>query len=300
MINAQILAALRTFEAAAGELSFTRAAARLSVTTGAVSQQIKHLEEQLGFRLFDRLSRGLRLTAEGQQLYAVVHRCLLDLDSCVQRLQHQLLEGQIRFRSTPSLLFKWLVPRLHRFHARFPDIHVETFAEESLLKTEPQAYDLAIDYSFGEYRGLESELLLTETLFPVASPEYAAGRDWRDPASWREVVMLHDSRPWRDAKRDAEWRYYLDQAGLGGVDSARGHYFNRADLAIEAAAAGLGVALARGRLIDTDLETGRLVAPLPPVKSCCAYYLVHRPGVLDDARIRVFYDWLRALPQSSG
>ncbi|WP_188862419.1 LysR substrate-binding domain-containing protein [Marinobacterium nitratireducens] len=298
MINAQILAALRTFEAAAGELSFTRAAARLSVTTGAVSQQIKHLEDQLGFRLFDRLPRGLRLTAEGQQLFAVVHRCLLDLDSCVQRLQHQLLEGQIRFRSTPSLLFKWLVPRLHRFHARFPDIHVETFAEESLLKTEPQAYDLAIDYSFGEYRGLESELLLAETLFPVVSPDYAGGRDWRDPSSWRDATLLHDSRPWRDAARDAEWRYYLDQAGLTTVDSARGHYFNRADLAIEAAAAGLGVALARGSLIDNDLESGRLVAPLPAVDSCCAYYLVHRAGVLEDARIRVFYDWLRGLPDS--
>lgn len=299
MINAQILAALRTFEAASGALSFTRAAEQLSVTTGAVSQQIKHLEAQLGFRLFDRLPRGLRLTPEGQQLYAVVHRCLLDLDSCVQRLQHQLLEGQIRFRSTPSLLFKWLVPRLHQFHARFPDIHVETFAEESLLKTEPLAFDLAIDYGFGNYRELEAEKLLSETLFPVASPDYAASRDWRDPAAWHDLTLLHDSMPWRDAARDAEWRFYLDQVGLDAVESARGHYFNRADLAIEAAAAGLGVALARGSLIDNDLESGRLVAPLPAVESCCAYYLIHRPGVLEDARIRVFYDWLRALPSAS-
>ncbi|MFC6673041.1 LysR substrate-binding domain-containing protein [Marinobacterium aestuariivivens] len=299
MINAQILAALRTFEAASGALSFTRAAAKLNVTTGAVSQQIKHLESQLGFKLFDRLPRGLRLTAEGQQLYAVVHRCLLDLDSCVQRLQHQMLEGHIRFRSTPSLLFKWLVPRLHRFHARYPDIHVETFAEEALLKTEPRDFDLAIDYSFGEYPELEAEKLLPEILFPVASPDYAAGRDWRDPAAWQGLTLLHDSVPWRGAARDAEWRYYLDQIGLGAVESARGHYFNRADLAIEAAAAGLGVALARGSLIDSDLASGRLVAPLPSVDACCAYYLIYRPGALDDVRIRVFFDWLRGLPESA-
>uniref|UniRef100_UPI000A47F092 LysR family transcriptional regulator n=1 Tax=Marinobacterium profundum TaxID=1714300 RepID=UPI000A47F092 len=113
MINAQILAALRTFEVASRTLSFTRAAEQLHVTTGAVSQQIKHLEAQLGFKLFERLPRGLNLTGEGKQLFVVVHKSLQDLDGCVQRLQREMLEGQIRFRSTPSLLFKWLVPRLH-------------------------------------------------------------------------------------------------------------------------------------------------------------------------------------------
>lgn len=300
MINAQILAALRTFEAACQSRSFTRAAEHLHVTTGAVSQQIKHLEQQLGFRLFERLPRGLDMTAEGQQLFVVVHRVLQDLDNCIERLQRLVLEGQIRFRSTPSLLFKWLVPRLHLFHARYPDIHVDTFAEESLLKTEPRDFDLAIDYSFGDYRELKSELLLPETLFPVVSPDYAAGCDWQDPATWRRLTLLHDSMPWRGAARDAEWRYYLDQVGLTEVDSARGHYFNRADLAIEAAAAGLGVALARGSLIDEDLDRGRLVAPMPPVRSCCSYYLIYRPGTLENARIRVFFDWLKQLPGTGG
>jgi LysR family glycine cleavage system transcriptional activator len=299
MINAQTLAALRTFEAASRALSFTRAAEELHVTTGAVSQQIKHLEAQLGFRLFERLPRGLNLTGEGQQLFVVVHKCLLDLDGCVQRLQRGMLEGEIRFRSTPSLLFKWLVPRLHLFQAGYPDIRVETFAEESLLRTEPRDFDLAIDYSFGEYRDLVAVPLLAETLFPVASPDYAAGRDWKDPASWQDMTLLHDSMPWREARRDAEWRFYLDQAGLGAVDSDRGHYFNRADLAMEAAAAGLGVALARGCLIDEDLDRGRLVAPLPALPSCCTYYLIHRPGALDNARLRVFFDWLLQLPDTT-
>jgi LysR family glycine cleavage system transcriptional activator len=299
MINAQILAALRTFDVASRTLSFTRAAEQLHVTTGAVSQQIKHLEAQLGFKLFERLPRGLNLTGEGKQLFEVVHKSLQDLDGCVLRLQRQMLEGQIRFRSTPTLLFKWLVPRLRLFQAGYPDIRVETFAEESLLRTEPRDFDLAIDYSFGEYRELVATPLLAETLFPVASPDYVAARDWKDPASWRDLTLLHDSMAWHEARRDAEWRYYLDKAGLGEVDSDRGHYFNRADLAMEAAAAGLGVALARGRLIDQDLNTGRLVSLLPALPSCCSYYLIHRPGALDNARIRVFFDWLRQLPDVS-
>ena len=113
------------------------------------------------------------------------------------------------------------------------------------------------------------------------------------------MTLLHDSMPWREARRDAEWRFYLDQAGLGAVDSDRGHYFNRADLAMEAAAAGLGVALARGCLIDKDLDRGRLVAPLPALPSCCTYYLIHRPGALDNARLRVFFDWLLQLPDTT-
>lgn len=294
MVNAQILAALRTFSIAAEQGSFTAAAGVLCITTGAVSQQIKALELQLGCQLFNRLPRGLALTAEGEQLWRSVSRNLNEISQAVEQLKRNTVEGRVRLRSIPSLVYKWLVPRLGAFQQQYPGIMVEALAEESVLQLSQSDFDLAIDYGFGEYPGFEAELLFEEKLFPVASPDYCHARDWQSDDVWQGVTLLHDSMPWQGAAADAEWRYYLSQLGVEVPADLGGHHFNRADLAIEAASAGLGLALARGSLVVEALESGRLIAPLPAVSSCCSYYLIRTKGGGLTPRVEVLRSWLLA------
>ncbi|MBY4677696.1 LysR substrate-binding domain-containing protein [Marinobacterium arenosum] len=292
-IKAQTLAALRTFEAAGRLLSFSEAARELCVTTGAVSQQIRKLEEQLGVALFERRVRAIALTPAGEELLGVTRRSLESLSLAVERIQRQTAEAAVRLKAIPSFVFKWLIPRLQAFHSRWPDIRVETFADAALLDIAGGDFDLAIDYGRdGHYPGFESHLLLPETLLPVMAPDYMPHTDWRDPQSWRQAALLHDAMPWPGAPKDAEWRRWLDQSGLSAVDSSCGHSFNRVDMAIEAAAAGLGIALARGAVVREALASGRLVAPLPPVAADCTYYLLIPEGTLASAPARLVADWL--------
>ncbi len=298
-LNTQILAALKTFEAAARLLSFSQAAQELSITPGAVSQQIKNLEVQVAARLFIRQARRVALTPEGAQLFSTVRPVLLELDSTLGRIKRNALQGTVRLRSIPSFVFKWLIPRLGDFQRQYPDIRVETFAEGSLLDLQACDFDLAIDYGQGQYPGLCATLMMPEQLFPVLSPTRVPAADWHIEQALQQLPLLHDSRPWAGAPPDAEWRYWLDENDLASVLSHTGHEFNRVDMAIEAAASGLGIAMARAALINDELARGRLIAPYPSVPSCCGYYLLYAPDALDNPRIRALHDWLLAMAQSN-
>ncbi|WP_027857237.1 LysR substrate-binding domain-containing protein [Marinobacterium jannaschii] len=290
-LKAQTLAALKTFEAAARLRSFTDAAKELCVTTGAVSQQIRKLEESLGIELFVRRSRGIALTAQAQELLTVTQQSLQSIEKVIDSFSQQGSE-EVRLKSTPSFVFKWLIPRLQAFHAEYPEIRVETFADAALLDLEAGDFDVAINYGFGSYPGFEAVRFMGESLIPVMSPDYQPEIDWQDSACWQQVNLLHDALPWPDAARDAEWRFWLDKSGLGAVNSASGHYFNRVDMAIAAASAGLGIALARRSLVEEELETGRLVAPLPAIESESSYYLLIPHAVRNSPSVQRLKNWL--------
>lgn len=299
-LSARTFSALITFEACGRLLSFSDAARELCVTTGAVSQQIRKLEEQLAMRLFVRAARGIQLTPEGAQLLSATQQSIEGVEKTVKQLQSRLNGSVVRLKSTPSFVFKWLIPKLQAFNQHHPDVKVETYADAALLDLAGADFDLAIDYSDGEYADFDATLLVRETLLPVVSPDYMPDADWRDPAIWQQVSLLHDAMPWPDAPKDAEWRYWLDQAGLRHVDSDRGHYFNRADMSIAAADAGLGMALARGSLVVDELASGRLIAPFEALPSCCHYYLLLPQGTEAGHNVRVLRDWLLAAAQRSG
>ncbi|MEH6578688.1 MAG: LysR substrate-binding domain-containing protein [Amphritea sp.] len=298
-LNTQILAALKTFETAARLLSFSQAAKELSITPGAVSQQIKNLEVQVSADLFIRKARQVTLTSEGKQLYQTVKPMLQELDSTLGRIKRSNLEGNVRLRSIPSFVFKWLIPRLGGFQNQYPDIRVETFAEGSLLDLEARDFDIAIDYGIGDYPGLSSTLMMPEYLFPVVSPSHFSTADWSTPLWLNQVPLLHDTAPWANAEPDAEWRYWLDCNQYDFIDTDRGHYFNRGDMAIKAAVSGLGVALARESLITEELSRGRLVAPFGKVKCRCSYYILYANGALENPRIRALHDWLLEIGSQS-
>ncbi len=299
-LNSRTLASLVHFEACGRLLSFSDAAKELSVTTGAISQQIRKLEDVLGMKLFERNPRGILLTPEGKELLLVTQQSVEAIEAVLEMLQKRQGEDVVRLKSTPSFVFKWLIPHLRAFNRNHPDIRVETFADAALLDLNSNDFDLAIDYSNGQYQDFDAQLLMHESLVPVTSPNYMPDADWSDPEIWKRVSLLHDSMPWPNSPRDAEWRYWLDQSGLTQVVSSSGHYFNRVDMAIAAADAGLGIALARSSLIKDELESGRLIAPFPPVQSCCDYYLLLPKGTADVANARVLRDWLKVLAQRSG
>ncbi|GAB3519040.1 LysR substrate-binding domain-containing protein [Photobacterium alginatilyticum] len=291
-IKSSTLAGLATFDIAARFGSFTQAAEHLHITTGAVSQQIRQLEQQLNFPLFDRHSRGIRLTEKGQQLYAVVSQSLNDINQTVVSLQQPEAEGEIRLKLTPSFAFKWLVPRLQNFYQQYPDIKIQTFAEGALVDHQDTSFDLVIDYCRQPPRN--GTLLLSENLLPVMSPGYRDKFDWNNKACWETATLLHDAMPWREARQDFEWHYWFQTMNIT-ADSQHGHYFNRTDMAMAAAEAGLGIAMARCALINEEFATGKLVSPFKPVPANAGYYLIrHR----DNQAIACFINWLDSQVQS--
>ncbi|UTV30699.1 LysR substrate-binding domain-containing protein [Photobacterium atrarenae] len=286
LLTGSTLSGLATFNIAARYGSFTQAAEHLHITTGAVSQQIRQLEQQLNLTLFERHSRGIRLTDKGQQLYQVVSQSLHDISDTLSQLQQPDPEGEVRLKLTPSFAYKWLVPRLQDFYQQYPEINIQIFAEGALVDHQDTSVDLVIDYCRQPHTS--GTLLMSEYLLPVMSPAYRDKFDWQAPKCWEQVVLLHDAMPWRDARADYEWHHWFQKMGLQ-ANSQKGHYFNRTDMAMAAAEAGLGVAMARGALLHDDLSCGKLVSPFEAIPAKAGYYLIqHRQG----QAIQCFINWL--------
>ncbi|MDQ2191865.1 MULTISPECIES: LysR substrate-binding domain-containing protein [unclassified Vibrio] len=287
------LSILSTFVKVAQYNSFSEAAKSLHLTTGAISQQLILLEQKIGFKLFERHSRGIRLTDEGRTLARVVKQNIQDIESTIAYLNQSRNINEIKLKSTPSFAFKWLVPRLENFHRKHPDIQIQIFAEGALVDSDRRDYDLAIDYGPLPYKKMNAELLFEEYLLPVMSAAYLQAHPQLQHShyqqeSWNGVVLLHDAMPWANASRDYEWLYWASEMGVD-IATQQGHFFNRTDMAMSAAEAGVGVAMARMALIDNELETERLVSPFKPLKANAGYYLIHN-GKNDC--IAAFIRWL--------
>ncbi|YCO03103.1 LysR substrate-binding domain-containing protein [Vibrio sp. VNB-15] len=277
-MKSSVVSGLWLFNQVAGHSSFTSAARALHLTTGAISQQIIQLEMQLGFTLFERHSRGIRLTPKGLQLSQSSKFHFSELGKTLEELQIETPHNEIRLKLTPSFAFKWLVPRLESFHLDNPDLQVQIFAEGALVNSELKDYDVAIDYGSHPYRDKRAERILNEQLLPVMSPKYLEEHRWlktlrATPEQWREATLLHDAMPWDKAPRDYEWLYWASSMGFDFKTDV-GHFFNRTDMAMSAAEAGVGIAMARMALVEDELESGRLVSPFEPVDANAGYYLI--------------------------
>lgn len=257
--------------------SLSSAGKSLFLTTGALSQQLIVLEEQLGFALFFRHSRGITPTEEGKKIFDCVEQCSETIQLHIDEIKSKNSIKNIRLKLTPSFALKWLVPRLQDFYLMYPDIQVQTFAEKALVNSDELDFDLAIDYQPLNKYPEKSIQLAEEHLVPVASPKYLEQHklslDGNKPCEWKDVIFLHDEEPWSGAKRNYEWEQWASEHQLE-VNTDRGHFFNRADMAMSAAEAGIGVAMAREYLIRDEIQSGKLIAPFPPIKAQAAYFLI--------------------------
>lgn len=295
-LNSATLSTLRFFEAAARLESFTRAAAELCITQGAVSQNVKCLEDRLGCKLFFRLPGQIKLTEDGKKLAEVVSRVLRELEEAAEAVvAPRRSRIDVRLRSGPSFALRWLVPRLGRLHARHPNIKLHVIGDYGYFDPVHRDFDLAVEFIQAPLQGLHTEVLMDEYLAPVCSPEYLAKNDFlKAPEDLARCTLLHDGDAWEAASENEEWRYWLSEVGALTVDSSDGQFFSLANMAIEAALAHQGIAMGRLSLVEDLLAAKRLITPFPQrIKSPTNYRLVYpselagRPGVTEVA------NWLR-------
>jgi len=290
------LNALRAFEAAARHMNFSRAADELSVTPGAVSQQIQNLEDFIGVALFKRTPKGLLLTDAAQTALPALRDAFDKLGEAASQLTAPVDGRRVTVSAAPSFAAKWLMPRLGRFEAAHPDMDVWLSAGMELVDFAGGEIDMAIRYGSGRYPGLEVVRLMNETVTPVASPALLAERPITAPEDLASHVLLHDGSP--DADESCpDWIMWLTARGVKGVHGARGPRFNQSSLVIEACVAGRGVALAKGALAQADIDAGRLVAPLAPAGASTpldfAYYLVYPKPKGRLKQVRAFSAWVQ-------
>jgi LysR family transcriptional regulator, glycine cleavage system transcriptional activator len=278
------LNALRTFEAAARHLSFTRAAAELSVTQAAVSHQVKTLEAFLGFPLFRRAPRQLLLTDRGQLYGHALRDVFARLHEATARVRDTPGRELLTISVIPSFAARWLVPRLRQFQAKAPHIDVRVEPSREPANFASDGVDVGIRFGLGRYPGLRSWLLMRDEMFPVCAP--AVAKRLRRPADLQRHVLLHD-----DANEG--WREWLQAAKVKDVDWERGPIFTDASHLLDAAAQGQGVALGRRVLATAELAAGRLVRPFRQAMPLDrAYYLVCPERLVDDPRVSRFREWI--------
>jgi LysR family glycine cleavage system transcriptional activator len=288
------LNALRAFEAAARHLNFSRAAEELSVTPGAVSQQIQNLEDYIGAALFKRTPKGLLLTDAAQIALPALREAFDRLAEAASMLTAAVDGRRLTVSVAPSFAAKWLVPRLGLFEEAHPQVDVWVSAGMELVDFATGEVDVAIRYGAGRYPGLEVQRLMQETVLAVASPELLAANPLNELEDLAHHILLHDGSPDADDSCP-DWTMWLAARGVKGVDGSRGPRFNQSSLVIEAAAAGRGIALAKRALAQADLDAGRLVAPFQIADEVdFAYYVVHPKAKGRLPQVKAFVSWLAA------
>lgn len=281
------LNALRAFEVAARHLSFKEAGRELSVSRGAVSQQVKALEIELGVPLFHRLTRQIVLSVEGQTLLPKVRQAFQIISSATESLLPDERDTTLTISTFPSFAAKWLVPRLGSFTERYPEIDVRIGSTHELVALGQGGVDLAIRQGQGAYPGLHNDLLVQADMFPVCSPELLKqGPPLGEPSDIQHHHLLHN-------RRAEEWGLWLRAHGVEGIDLTHGTRFSDDSLVLEAAINGQGVAITREPLAAADLEAGRIVRPFrQTTPDLFAYYLVCPLENVDLPKIAAFRAWI--------
>ncbi|HVF62460.1 MAG TPA: transcriptional regulator GcvA [Casimicrobiaceae bacterium] len=276
--------ALRAFEAAAREKSLTRAAHDLHLTHGAISHQIKALEDALGVRLVERAGRGIRLTDEGERFAIRVRAAFGELAGAVAEIAQRANPRTVRVTAMPSFTARWLLPRIGRFSAAHPGFDLDIRATEALVDLNREDVDLGIRYGRGHYRDLITEYLMDDAFFPVCSPSIAGGVPKRPSDLARYPLLRSD---------DEFWQQWFRAVGLDWPEPTRGTFFNDSSHLMQAAVAGQGVALARRSLLGEDLKNGLLVKPFDAeLPSPLRYYLVYPQRLKDSPKLDAFRSWL--------
>ncbi|WPY93240.1 transcriptional regulator GcvA [Limimaricola variabilis] len=279
---------LRSFEAAARLMSFTRAAAELNMTQAAISQQIKGLEAHLGASLFNRLPRSLELTETGKAYLPAVHEAMERLAAATNEIFGEGRGRLLTVRVNLVFFTRWLAPRLARFRDRHPDIGLRFNSNIWLTEHEKVAAQLDIRYGKGNWPGLDADRLTWDSLMPVCSPELARGVAAQSMDEALTVNTLLHVIGYEEG-----WGYWLRRAGFTHLDASHGMQFDTLITALEMAERGHGIALGRTSLVAGALAEGGLVAPFDvEAPTSEAFYVVSARGQYQPPQARAFRDWL--------
>lgn len=299
------LNALRAFEAVARHRSFRKAAEELYVTPAAITHQIKGLEEQLGFQLFERLSRRIELTPATQAALPRLQQGFEALAQAVSELRSHGQAPHLTVGATPTFFSRWMMPRLQGFLSRRPGVDVRLVASGQMFRPTlapddsedpgdvvPDA-DIDIRFSKGPPEGEVVDLLFTVEVMPLCHPRLIAGPPGlREPGDLKNQTLLHGDGRLADRSRSV-WARWLRHAGVEGVDPRRGLQLEHSTLALEAAADGLGVTLAMPLLAAEELSEGKVAIAFPlPMALDKAYYAVTSEAAMARPEVSAFRDWL--------
>lgn len=288
------LNAVRAFEAAARHCSFTRAADELFVTQGAVSHQVKLLEEWFGFLLFDRHKRELQLTRKGEEYLPAVRVMLNDLHVATRALLDEDDEHLLCVSVAESFAVNWLIDRLGRFSERHPDLDIRLASQNQIDdlgnvigEEGPNWVDLRIRYGRGKWPGLQVTKLFDEEVFPVCSPDLIRpDQPVNNLDDLTRYTLVHDDM-------QMSWESWLRSAGHTQVISTKGPRFSHSHMALQAAMNGDGIVLGRSVLTLDHLQAGDLVRPLEiSVPAEHSYYLLCQERMVGDAKVKAFTAWL--------
>jgi LysR family glycine cleavage system transcriptional activator len=302
------LGALRAFEATARHLSFTVAGDELGVTQGAVSRQVKALESHLGLRLFRRMTRAIALTDEGRGYFNTLGGAFDRIEAATADAMRQNVRGVLTINVLPSFAMRWLIPRLPDFTAVEPNIEVRMVTSIDPVSFAREEIDLAIRVGrpkgektngkgarinlvmTDDWRQVAIERLVPDIPVPVCSPSLITPeRPLRRVEDLRNFTLLHN------ATRPHAWEDWLRSVGHPDFDPARRHSYGHFFMCLQAAAEGRGVALAPHVLIESDIRSRSLIAPVAatPPSASAHYYLLGRRHAWNSVKVKRFRHWLR-------
>jgi len=299
------LNALRAFEAAARHLSFKKAAKELFVTPGAVSHQVKLLEDHLGVALFRRLTRALELTPEAHAMLPKVREGLEAFHAAVEQVRSREAAPALTVMAPPGFATRWLVPRLAGFTSSFPDLELHVASRSEMVdasehELEVPSHDdstpfVMVRFGRGHYPGVKVDEVFSARYVPVCSPKLLKGEHpLRKPEDLRFHTLLHDDTVVEEGARPS-WSDWLEAVGVGDVDASRGPHFSDASLALDAAIEGLGVTLAMKPLVRPDIEAGRLAMPFDITSpTSYSYYLLTPEDDMGRESVSAFREWILA------
>jgi LysR family glycine cleavage system transcriptional activator len=281
------LNAVRTFEAAGRNLSFTLASRELNVTPGAVSRQVKLLEDYIGTLLFERANREVRLTRAGAEYLEELTEAFSRVNSATARFVKSRCDQKLRLSTSLTFTLRWLIPRLITFHAAYPGSQVQLTTSLKPLDFRTGDVDIAVRLGSGNCQNSSSYFLMPSDLVPVCSPTLLDDLPLRSIKDIAAHTLLHSTARLRN------WPIWLNGVGAHELEDNNGVYFESSSLALQAAIDGMGVAIAQVSLVSEDLATGRLVMPFETVVTEeDAFYIIYAEGAARNKTLQRFRDWL--------
>ncbi len=282
------LSALRTFETVARHGSVTRAADELSITAGAVSQQVRQLERALRVELFLRQHRKLVLTESGRLLAARMTEVFDAVERAVAEVAGDPDSKKLRLRVTPTFAIRWLVPRLTGFYEQHKDFEIEVGTYPRQEDVAIEEVDFVVRHGRGNWEDAQSDAIFEDALTPVCSP--AVAKRLRAPKDLASHNLLHSMM------RTDAWDLWLKSQGLGALRPRHSIKLANAAVSYQAAIDGQGVALGQLGYLQEDLASGKLVRPFGQVlRTGAGYWLSFARHKAKHPNIRLFREWMRSL-----
>jgi len=286
--------ALVAFERAAAHQSFTRAAAELNVTQGAISRQVRVLEDRLGVPLFHRVRRRVVLTDSGCTYLLEVRRLLNSLESATLRLMSAgEVSNVLNLAVLPDLATHWLIPRLPDFFSKHPNVSVSCKIRQAHFDFVTEPFDAAFHLGSPTWPGGVAHHLMEESVVPVCSPLFRSTRDIHRPKDLARAPLL------QLATRPSAWAAWFEQSRLPKTNALQGSIFEDFEMLSTAAIAGLGVALLPAFFIQDELSEGRLVPLARPQRTRESYYLVVSEAKAGSPDVTAFARWVEGLQQAT-